>query len=74
MDLIRWLAQAGVKVASEKDQRALSKELVKTEIVAEIAPFTHTIKSGGEEVKPAAMAYVPHLPSKIFELLDQLSE
>ena len=67
----RWLAEQGIKIASEKKQRLLSKELVTTEITAEMAPFTHALKSGGEEVRPDAMAYVPYLPEKVFELLEQ---
>lgn len=44
-----------------------------TEIKAEVAPFTFGLKRGGEEVKPAAMAYIPYLPDKVFELLEQLA-
>ena len=33
--------------------RGLSHELVPTKVVGEIAPFTHALKGGGEEVKPA---------------------
>lgn len=67
----RWLAREGVKIASEKKQRLLSQQLITTEIVAEIAPFTRSLKDGGEEVKNDAMAYTPSLPDKIFELLEQ---
>lgn len=58
-------------MASEKRQRVLSKQLVTTEIVGEIAPFTHALKGGGEEIKSSATAYVPLLREKISELLDQ---
>ena len=60
-------------MASEKKQRVLSKQLISTEIAAEIAPFTHDLKKrgGGEEVRPSAMAYIPYLPDKVFELLEQ---
>lgn len=63
--------EAGIKVASEKQQRLLSKQLVTTEIVAELAPFTHALKGGGEEIKCGGMAYVPHLSDKVFEVLEQ---
>ena len=69
--LCRWLAKEGIKVGSEKEQRKLSKTLITTDIVSEMAPFTHAIKQGGEEVKPGAIAYVPVLKDKLFELLDQ---
>ena len=67
----RWLAEAGVKMASEKEQRHRSKELVSTAITGEIAPFTHSLKKGGEEVKSGAMAYTLGLWDKIAELLEQ---
>lgn len=60
-------------MASEKKQRELSKELIPTEIVGEITPFTQAIKGGGEEVKSNAMAYIPFLQDKIVELLEELS-
>ena len=55
----------------KKVQRSLAKDLITTEIVAEIAPFTYALKKGGEEVKPGAMAYIPNMPDKVFELLEQ---
>ena len=69
----RWLSEAGIKLASEKSQRLLSKQLITTEIVAEIAPFTHSLKKGGEEVKSDALAYTPNLCEKVFEILEQHS-
>ena len=61
-----------MRVASEAQQRRLSKELITTETHSEIAPFTHALTgSGGEEVKPSAMAHLPNLAAKIFEVLDQ---
>lgn len=63
----------GIKIASEKKQRLLSKELIPTEIKAEVAPFTYGLKRGGEEVKPSPMVYIPYLPDKVFELLEQLA-
>ena len=73
MDFFRWLTEKGVKLASERKQRILSKELISVEVVAEIAPFTHSLKHGGEEIKASAIAYVSYLPDKVFELLDQNS-
>lgn len=61
----------GVKIESEKKQRVLSKDLVSTETRAEAAPFTFSLKRGGLEVKATPMAYIPYLPAKVFELLDQ---
>lgn len=62
-----------MKIASEKQQRILSRELISVDIATEVAPFTFKLKQGGEGVKPNAMAYLPYLPDKIFELLEQHS-
>ena len=62
------MAKSGIKVASEKEQRRLSKDHITTGITTEIAPITHALK---EEVKPDAIAYIPFLPDKVFEILDQ---
>ena len=35
--------------------------LVGQDLVAELVPFTFPQKSGGEEIKPAALAYIPNL-------------
>ena len=51
--------------------RSLSKEIITTEISAEIAPFTHALKGGGEEIKASAIAYIPCVADKVMELLDQ---
>ena len=69
----RWLATEGIKLASEKRQRVLSKELITIDITAEVSPFTFPLKNGGEEMKATPLAYLPYLPDKIFELLDQYS-
>ena len=53
------------------NHRLLSKEIITTEIRAELAPFTSALKGGGEEVKASAMAYVPNLQDKVFDLLEE---
>lgn len=58
-------------MGSEKEQRKLSKQLITTEITGHTAPFTHALKSGGEEVKEEAMAYIPMVEEKLIELLEQ---
>ncbi len=45
--------------------------MISTEILAEAAPFSFPLKNGGEEIKPAPMAYNPHLVAKVEELLEQ---
>jgi len=58
-------------IASEEKQRRLSVELATTEVMAEAAPFSFSMKNGGEEVRPSPHAYIPHLAAKVMELLDQ---
>lgn len=63
--LFRWMAQEGIRIGSEKQQRRLSKEIVSVEIQAETAPFTFSLKRGGEEVRASAIAYLPCLKDKV---------
>jgi hypothetical protein len=44
--------------------------LVGDNLEAEAVPFTFPLKSWGEEVRAAPMAYVPNLVAKVFELLE----
>ena len=67
----RWLSEQGIKIASEKKMRLLSKEIISVEILADIAPFTRSLKGGGEEVKASAIVWISCLSDKITELLDQ---
>ncbi len=61
-----------ISFGSEPKQRALSSELIGTNLKCENAPFTfyfdhHTY----EEVRKAPLAYVPDLVGKVTQLLDQ---
>ena len=64
-----WLSEQGIKKASEK-MRLLSKEIISVEILADISPFTRSLKGGGEEVKANAIVWISCLSDKITELLD----
>ena len=61
----------GVSIASERNQRALSKELVGSNLASEAAFFSFPMVSCGEELRPAPLVYVPDLSGKIFQLLEQ---
>ena len=61
----------GVSIASERKQRALSKELVGSNLASEAALFSFPMESCGEELRPAPLVYVPDLSGKIFQLLEQ---
>ncbi len=62
----------GIDVASERKQRDLMKaSLSEFPIEAESIPFSFNKKRGGQELRPAPLAYVTDLTSFIFHLLDE---
>ena len=63
-----------MSISSEKRQRELSAELVGGNLEAEAIPLSFPLKSGGEEMRAAAMAYIPNLVGKIESLLEQNSQ
>ena len=69
--ICRWLKLWGVQIESERNLRQTSTRLVSTEVLCEAVPFSFPMKRGGEELRPAPLAYIPHLVSKVEELLDQ---
>ena len=58
-------------VSSERRLRHRANTLVGENLEAEEVP---SLKSGGEEIRAAPMAYVPDLLAKVFELLDANEE
>ena len=61
-----------VDFASEKKQRELMKaDLEKIAVEAESVPFAFSTKRNGQELRPAAVAYVTNLKSLLFHLLDE---
>ena len=69
--LYRWMKVWGIQIASERSLRHRAATLVHNDFIAENAMFSFPLKSGGEELKPAPVVYVPHLKNKIFDLLDK---
>ena len=61
----------GISIAPEGKMRSEANELVGDNICAEMVPFSFSHKDGGEEIKPAAMAYIPNLWERIKDLLEQ---
>ena len=49
----------------------MKKELNKMEIKSESATFSFDLKHGGQELRPAPIAYVPDLKEFTFHLLDE---
>ena len=57
-----------------KAQRLLSKQLLGTELVAEPAPMSFHLPSGGKELRGAPLVCVPDLTGKVVQLLEQNME
>ena len=60
----------GVKIASEKCQRALAKTWTAESIEAEEAIFSFPVTNGGEEIRPAPCVFMPSLVDTVVSLLD----
>ena len=67
----RWLKEWGVSLSSEKKQRVVAREIIGENLEAEAVPFTFSLKRGGEEIRAAALCYVPELLDKVVSLLEE---
>ena len=67
----RYLNTCGIQLPSERKQRKLSHEILGGNLKPDAAPFSFSLKNGGEEVRPAPLVYVPDLEAMIFRHLDQ---
>lgn len=56
---------------SEKKQRVRANSLIGDNIEAESIPLTFPLKKGGEEIRAAALCYVPQLLQKVVSLLEE---
>ena len=62
----------GANLASEKKQRSLmAVELINLQVEAESIPFSFNLKRGGQELRPAPLAYATDLRSILFHLLNE---
>ena len=60
----------GANIASERKQRIIAKkQLDAIPTAAENVPFSFDLKNGGQELRPAPLAYITNLPDTIFHLL-----
>ncbi|KAL5517155.1 hypothetical protein EMCRGX_G002639 [Ephydatia muelleri] len=66
-----WLKASGISIASEEKMWQISREMIRGNLKGKIAPFSFSLKSGGEEIRGAALVYVPNLVEKVFQLLDE---
>ena len=67
----RWMKTWDVEIDSEPKMRKEATALLGDDLVAESVPFSFSQKNSGEEIKPAALVYVPNLWHKIERLLEQ---
>eukprot|EP00731_Ephydatia_muelleri_P030472 Em0021g995a len=68
--LRRWLKSSGICLAGEERMRHISSQIVGDNLKGEIALFSFTIPSGGEEIKGAPLVFIPRLVDKVVQLLD----
>ena len=57
-------------MAGEQKMRSVSAELVGENLEAETVPLTFRLKDGGEEIRPAPIAYAPNLWMKVEDMLN----
>ncbi|KAL5491484.1 hypothetical protein EMCRGX_G016781 [Ephydatia muelleri] len=70
--LRRWLKASNVSLACEERMRHVgSKRIVGDNIQGELAPFSFTLTSGGEELRAAPLVFIPNLIQKVTQLLDE---
>ena len=62
-----------MRLASEGRMRALSKDMVGDNLVAEEVPLSQPLRLGVDLIL-APLVYVPDLVAKIFQLLDQIAK
>ncbi len=68
----RWMKSWGINLASEAKQRSLMKDqLSNLPVKSESVPFAFNLKRGGQELRPAPLAYIDSLESMICQLLDE---
>ena len=67
----RWLKASGVSIGSEEKMRQIAKGIIQDNLKAEVAPFSFPLASGGEELRGAVLLYIPHLVTKVIQLLDE---
>ena len=61
-----------MSLACEERMRHVgSKRIVGDNIQGELAPFSFTLTSGGEELRAAPLVFIPNLIQKVTQLLDE---
>lgn len=60
-----------VSLGAEGKERKRAHDMIGSNLTSESVALTFSLESGGEEIRKAPMAYVPDLPAKVVQLLDQ---
>ena len=68
------MKEFGVSLASERKLRKEAKSILGDNLMAEEAPFSFSLKSGGEEIRMAPLVCVPNLIDRIICQLNEHEE
>lgn len=60
-----------IGLGTEGKERSRARDLIGPNLASESVAFTFSLDGGGEELRKAPMAYVPDLPAKVIQLLEQ---
>lgn len=58
-------------VGSEEKVRQIAKGIILDNLKVEVAPLSLPLASGGKELRGAVLVYIPHLVTKVIQLLDE---
>ncbi|KAL5503111.1 hypothetical protein EMCRGX_G010015 [Ephydatia muelleri] len=67
----RWLQMWKIDMSSESHMRVRANDLIGSNIHAEMVPLSFQHKDGGEVIKQAPIASIPHLWDRIVTVLEQ---
>ena len=68
------MKEFGISLASERKLRKEDKSILGDNLTAEEAPFSFSLKSGGEEIRMAPLVCVPNLIDRIIYQLNEHEE
>ena len=61
---------SSVSIGCEEKMWQISKGIIGDNIEGKVAPFSFPLTKGGEELRGAVLVYIPHLVTKVIQLLD----
>eukprot|EP00731_Ephydatia_muelleri_P030963 Em0022g477a len=69
--LRRWLKASNISLACEERMCHASRKAVGENLKGELAPFSFSLPSGGEEFRGAPLVFIPDMILKVVELLEE---